>query len=291
MTASDHRRPRGAGARHLPPPVRRARPDRPALVLGGRPRHAPARARPDRPRPGRHGRLLHRASSPRARLRDGGRGRARPRGRRRRSAGAPPGRSPARRGVGIEPTGSAIDLPGFDVMRFDADGRVTDNVVYYDGATFARQIGMLPRRDSAADRAMLARVQRGRRRPKRRFRATAEVTPPAATAPPPRPTPRAWSTARGGRRRRARAPSSPGVPRPRPPARSRRARGGRRAAWTTSTGARTARASASKRAGRTANPTSDRSAPPVPRRPSERAAPAARRRRAPRGRTPPGGGA
>jgi steroid delta-isomerase-like uncharacterized protein len=58
--------------------------------------------------------------------------------------------------MGIEPTGSAIDLAGVDVMRFDADGRVIDNAIYYDGATFAREIGMLPKRDSAADRAMLA---------------------------------------------------------------------------------------------------------------------------------------
>jgi len=57
---------------------------------------------------------------------------------------------------GIEATGRHIDLPGCDVMRFDADGRVTENVVYYDGATFARQIGMLPRAGSAADRAALA---------------------------------------------------------------------------------------------------------------------------------------
>ena len=58
--------------------------------------------------------------------------------------------------MGIEPTGSRLDLPGVDVMRFDGDGRVVDNAVYYDGAEFARQIGMLPRRDSAADRAVLA---------------------------------------------------------------------------------------------------------------------------------------
>jgi steroid delta-isomerase-like uncharacterized protein len=72
---------------------------------------------------------------------------------------------------GIEPTGRRIDLPGIDVMRFDADGRVTDNVVYYDGATFARQIGMLPKAGGAADRATLAAFnaaarlrRRGRRR-------------------------------------------------------------------------------------------------------------------------------
>ena len=60
------------------------------------------------------------------------------------------------RWIGIEPTGSRVDLPGVDVMRFDAEGRVVDNHVYYDGAEFARQIGMLPKRDSAADRAVLS---------------------------------------------------------------------------------------------------------------------------------------
>jgi steroid delta-isomerase-like uncharacterized protein len=57
---------------------------------------------------------------------------------------------------GIATTGRRIELPGCDVMRLHSDGRVADNVVYYDGATFARQIGMLPRQDSAADRAVLA---------------------------------------------------------------------------------------------------------------------------------------
>jgi len=54
-------------------------------------------------------------------------------------------------------------------MRFDADGRVIDNAVYYDGATFAREIGMLPRRDSAADRAMLHAFNAATKA-KRRFR-------------------------------------------------------------------------------------------------------------------------
>jgi steroid delta-isomerase-like uncharacterized protein len=56
---------------------------------------------------------------------------------------------------GIEATGSRVDLPGVDVMHFDAEGRVAANEVYYDGAEFARQIGMLPNRGSAADRAVL----------------------------------------------------------------------------------------------------------------------------------------
>ena len=71
--------------------------------------------------------------------------------------------------MGIEPTGARIDLPGVDVMRLDADGRVVDNAVYYDGATFAREIGMLPRRDSAADRAMVHAFN-ATTKAKRRFR-------------------------------------------------------------------------------------------------------------------------
>jgi steroid delta-isomerase-like uncharacterized protein len=57
---------------------------------------------------------------------------------------------------GIEPTGSRLDLRGCDVIELDEDGRLTRNVAYYDGAAFARQIGMLPSEDSGADRAMRA---------------------------------------------------------------------------------------------------------------------------------------
>ena len=55
---------------------------------------------------------------------------------------------------GIEPTGKRITLRGCDVMRFTADGKLDENTVYYDGAEFARQIGMLPPRDSAMDKGM-----------------------------------------------------------------------------------------------------------------------------------------
>ena len=57
---------------------------------------------------------------------------------------------------GIEPSGSKLTLRGVDVITLDADGIVVENTVYYDGIAFARQVGMLPRQDSAADRAMLA---------------------------------------------------------------------------------------------------------------------------------------
>lgn len=58
--------------------------------------------------------------------------------------------------LGIEPNGRRVEIRGVDVMRFDSDGRIDENTIYYDGAEFARQLGMLPPRDSAMDRATLA---------------------------------------------------------------------------------------------------------------------------------------
>ena len=58
--------------------------------------------------------------------------------------------------LGIEPTGRRIDLRGVDVMEWGDDGRLKENTIYYDGAEFARQVGLLPPRDSAADRALTA---------------------------------------------------------------------------------------------------------------------------------------
>lgn len=55
--------------------------------------------------------------------------------------------------MGIEPTGRSVELQGVDVMEW-RDGRIGLNTIYYDGAEFARQVGMLPPRDSAADRAI-----------------------------------------------------------------------------------------------------------------------------------------
>jgi steroid delta-isomerase-like uncharacterized protein len=71
--------------------------------------------------------------------------------------------------IGIEPNGRHIDIRGVDVIRVDDEFKVVTNTVYYDGVEFARQIGMLPARDSAGDRAMLAAFN-GATKLKRRLR-------------------------------------------------------------------------------------------------------------------------
>jgi steroid delta-isomerase-like uncharacterized protein len=54
----------------------------------------------------------------------------------------------------IEPTGRHVGVRGVDVMEFK-DGRVHHNTIYYDGASFARQVGLLPPAGSAVDKAIL----------------------------------------------------------------------------------------------------------------------------------------
>ena len=56
---------------------------------------------------------------------------------------------------GILPTGRRIELRGVDVMEI-ADGLIRHNTIYYDGAGFARQIGLLPSQGSRGDRALVA---------------------------------------------------------------------------------------------------------------------------------------
>jgi steroid delta-isomerase-like uncharacterized protein len=55
---------------------------------------------------------------------------------------------------GIRPTGRRVEIDGVDVIEV-RDGLQYRNSIYYDGATFARQIGMLPPLGSRADRALL----------------------------------------------------------------------------------------------------------------------------------------
>jgi hydroxyacylglutathione hydrolase len=54
---------------------------------------------------------------------------------------------------GIEPTGARVELEGMDMLTIE-DGEIRRNDAYYDGAQFARQIGMLPAQDSVAERGM-----------------------------------------------------------------------------------------------------------------------------------------
>ena len=55
--------------------------------------------------------------------------------------------------LGIEPTGKHIEIRGLDLFELE-DGQIVTNTGYFDGASFARQIGMLPADGSGADRAM-----------------------------------------------------------------------------------------------------------------------------------------
>jgi steroid delta-isomerase-like uncharacterized protein len=55
--------------------------------------------------------------------------------------------------MGIEPTGKRVEIRGFDLIEIE-DGELVSNTAYFDGAGFARQIGMLPPDGSGADRAM-----------------------------------------------------------------------------------------------------------------------------------------
>ena len=54
---------------------------------------------------------------------------------------------------GIDPTGRRISIRGCDVIEVE-DGKLTRNTAFYDGADFARGLGMLPARDSGGEKAM-----------------------------------------------------------------------------------------------------------------------------------------
>ena len=56
---------------------------------------------------------------------------------------------------GVEPTGKEVAVRGVDVMEI-ADGLVRHNTIYYDGAAFARQVGMLPKAGTGMDKAVLS---------------------------------------------------------------------------------------------------------------------------------------
>lgn len=55
--------------------------------------------------------------------------------------------------MGIEATGRRFELRGCDCLEIER-GKIVRNTAYFDGAQFARDIGMLPARDSSGERAM-----------------------------------------------------------------------------------------------------------------------------------------
>jgi steroid delta-isomerase-like uncharacterized protein len=56
---------------------------------------------------------------------------------------------------GIDATGRHIETRAVDIFEIE-DGTIVRNTVYYDGAAFARQVGMLPEQESGAEKAMIA---------------------------------------------------------------------------------------------------------------------------------------
>jgi steroid delta-isomerase-like uncharacterized protein len=73
--------------------------------------------------------------------------------------------------MGIEPTGDRVETRGVDNMEVE-DGLVKKNTIYYDGASFARAIGMLPPQGSLPEKMMIGAfnaktaLRRGLRRKK-----------------------------------------------------------------------------------------------------------------------------
>jgi steroid delta-isomerase-like uncharacterized protein len=70
--------------------------------------------------------------------------------------------------MGIEATGRPVAMRGMDLIDIQ-DGRVAGNAIYYDGLAFARQVGLLPREGSGADR-LVTRAFNGLTAVRKRFR-------------------------------------------------------------------------------------------------------------------------
>jgi hypothetical protein len=57
---------------------------------------------------------------------------------------------------GIQPTGKRVELRGVDGYIEVEHGLIRRNTIFYDGAGFARAVGLLPARGSRLERALLA---------------------------------------------------------------------------------------------------------------------------------------
>ena len=55
---------------------------------------------------------------------------------------------------GIEPTGRRVETRTVDWIELDAEGRIVRVTAYFDGMEVARGMGMMPPKDSSAERAM-----------------------------------------------------------------------------------------------------------------------------------------
>lgn len=54
---------------------------------------------------------------------------------------------------GVDATGRRVEMRGLDLFEVE-DGAIVANTAYYDGMTFARQIGLMPPENSSAENAM-----------------------------------------------------------------------------------------------------------------------------------------
>jgi steroid delta-isomerase-like uncharacterized protein len=54
---------------------------------------------------------------------------------------------------GVDATGKRVEMRGLDLLQVE-DGQIVGNTAYYDGMSFARQIGLMPAQDSSAESAM-----------------------------------------------------------------------------------------------------------------------------------------
>ncbi len=52
------------------------------------------------------------------------------------------------------PNGKRIELRGTDCLEIDDEGKITRNTAAYDGAAFARGLGLMPAENSGAEKAM-----------------------------------------------------------------------------------------------------------------------------------------
>jgi steroid delta-isomerase-like uncharacterized protein len=68
---------------------------------------------------------------------------------------------------GLASTGRVVESAGVDVATLDRDGRISHLVSYYDGAAIMRDLGLLPGRNSRAERLLVRLASLRSRLPRR----------------------------------------------------------------------------------------------------------------------------